>query len=53
MVFETNDPNDAWTGEIRGGNYFAPNGPYNWKTKVASKSTGTRKELNGSVLIVR
>ena len=53
MVFETNDPNDAWTGEIRGGNYFAPNGPYNWKTIVASKSTGTRKELNGSVLIVR
>jgi gliding motility-associated-like protein len=53
LVFESNDPTDAWTGEVRSGDYFAPNGAYNWIAIVVSKSTGVKKEINGSILIVR
>jgi len=53
LVFGTNDPSEAWTGNIRGGEYFAPNGAYSWKAIIVSKSTGAKKELSGSVLIMR
>ncbi len=53
IVFESNDRNDPWKGEIQAGGYYAPNGAYNWKSIFISKSTGERKELSGSVVIFR
>jgi len=53
VVFQTTDPNDVWTGEVRDGNHFAPNGSYSWIAIVVSKSTGVKRELSGSVLIMR
>ncbi|MFM9004644.1 MAG: gliding motility-associated C-terminal domain-containing protein, partial [Flavobacteriales bacterium] len=53
QVFVTNDPSDAWTGEVMGGEYYAPNGAYNWMAIVVSQSTGEKKELNGSIIITR
>lgn len=52
-VFETTDPSIPWIGDVRGGEYFAPNGPYNWVAVIVSDSTGERKELSGSVLVIR
>lgn len=52
-IFETNNPYDAWTGDIRGGEYFAPNGAYTWTAIVVSKSTGVKRDLSGSVTIMR
>jgi len=53
MLFETKDPSIPWTGNIRGGEHYAPNGAYNWTAIVVSKSTGAKKELNGSFIITR
>lgn len=53
LIFETRDPATPWTGNIRGGEHFAPNGPYNWIAIVVSQSTGVKKELNGSVILTR
>lgn len=31
LCFETNDPGDAWTGDMQGAGYYVPNGTYVWK----------------------
>jgi gliding motility-associated-like protein len=53
LVFETKNPELPWTGNIKGGEYFAPNGAYSWKSIIVSKSTGAKKELSGSVILMR
>jgi gliding motility-associated-like protein len=53
VIFETTDPSIPWVGNIKDGEHYAPNGPYNWIATIVSKSTGAKKELNGSVLIAR
>jgi PKD repeat protein len=53
VIFETVDPTVPWVGNIDDGQYYAPNGAYNWIATIVSKSTGVKKELNGSVLITR
>ena len=52
-VFESTDPNSAWTGNTANGEYYAPNGVYSWRAIVVSKSTGVKKEINGSIIIMR
>ena len=52
-MFESNDPNAAWTGNTADGEYYAPNGVYSWRAIVVSKSTGVKKEINGSIIIMR
>jgi gliding motility-associated-like protein len=53
IIFETADPSVPWVGNIKDGDYYAPNGPYNWIATIVSKSTGVKKEMSGSVLIAR
>jgi gliding motility-associated-like protein len=53
IIFESNDPSKPWVGDVHGGETYAPNGAYNWIAIVVSKSTGVKKELNGSVIITR
>jgi gliding motility-associated-like protein len=53
LVFEAQNPSDVWTGEVRDGEYFAQNGAYSWIAIIVSKSTGVKRELSGSVLVVR
>ncbi|MFN5621330.1 MAG: PKD domain-containing protein [Flavobacteriales bacterium] len=52
-MFESADPNSAWTGNTGNGEYYAPNGVYSWRAIVVSKSTGVKKEINGSIIIMR
>lgn len=52
-VFETNDPSIAWTGGVNGGEYYATNGVYNWILRVGSLATGERKEISGTVTLMR
>jgi gliding motility-associated-like protein len=52
-MFESTDPNSAWTGNTANGEYYAPNGVYSWRAIVVSKSTGVKKEINGSIIIMR
>ncbi|MFM7725213.1 MAG: gliding motility-associated C-terminal domain-containing protein, partial [Flavobacteriales bacterium] len=53
IIYESNDPTKPWVGNVHGGDTYAPNGAYNWIAVVVSKSTGVKKELNGSVIITR
>ena len=53
LLFESTDPSTPWTGNILGGEHYAQNGAYNWTAIVVSKSTGAKKELNGSFIIMR
>jgi gliding motility-associated-like protein len=52
-VFETVDPTIPWLGDAFGGDYYAPNGAYNWVAVVVSESTGERREISGSVMVIR
>lgn len=53
VVFESHDIDRPWIGEVNDGEYYAPNGIYIWKSIFVSKSTGERKDLTGSVLLIR
>ncbi|MFN8698082.1 MAG: PKD domain-containing protein [Flavobacteriales bacterium] len=54
ILFETTDPNVPWLGDYRdSGEYFGQNEVYLWRAKVASKSTGERKEFEGHVTLIR
>lgn len=53
MIFETDDPTQAWLGDARDGDYFCQNDVYLWRANIASLSTGERKEIEGYVTLVR
>lgn len=53
-IFQTNDPNQGWMGQKENGeSYFVQDLVYPWKAVVVSKSTGERKELTGTITIIR
>lgn len=56
VVFETNDINEPWIGEVKNqsGEYYAPNGTYMYRVEVHSESEeAVRKEVFGSVMLIR
>jgi gliding motility-associated-like protein len=52
IVFETSDPDNAWTGDVKGGNHYGINDAYNWKLIYSAKRK-EKEELNGSVVLIR
>jgi gliding motility-associated-like protein len=53
-IFKTTDPNQGWMGQKENGeSYFVQDQVYPWKATVVSKSTGERKELSGTITIIR
>ena len=53
LVFETQDINKKWTGNVSDGEYFIQDGVYNWRVEVHSLATSQRKEFKGTVTILR
>jgi gliding motility-associated-like protein len=53
VVFETNDPKEAWVGNHRGGDYYVEDGIYNWTIEVDILNGDETKFLNGHVTIIR
>ena len=55
LVFETEDPNVGWNGSYQTVNeeYYAQDGIYAWKIVVHSLSTTERREISGSVNLMR
>ncbi len=43
-VYYSSDPNDCWTGSVNGGEYFAPDGVYQWKI-IYNKQPGSEDKL--------
>ncbi len=53
IIFESREPGTAWTGGNDGGGYYVPDGVYLWRCEVSSLSTTEKKELTGTVTLVR
>jgi gliding motility-associated-like protein len=52
-IFFTNDPEEAWTGNVRDGTLFTPDGVYNWVLKIRAHHDVTIHLLEGHVTVVR
>ncbi len=53
VLFDTNDPELPWIGDVRGGNGFAKDDVYNWLVKVQLKGSDKEREYTGHVILVR
>ena len=52
QVFHSQDPADVWIGEVSGGDYYAPNGVYNWVVRLKGFNTDAQ-EFMGTVQLMR
>lgn len=52
-VFQSNDSNLPWTGEIRNGDYFGTNEVYNWQLQLRQELSAKEIVFKGSVLLMR
>jgi gliding motility-associated-like protein len=52
IVHSSNSLDDAWMGNVSGGNYFAPDGLYSWVIKVQGYDVDA-EELRGVVHLIR
>jgi gliding motility-associated-like protein len=52
-VYSSIDPNQAWTGGANEGEYYVPNGVYNYHISMNSIKTGERFESKGHISIIR
>jgi gliding motility-associated-like protein len=52
-VYSSIDPNQAWTGGANEGEYYVPNGVYNYHISMNSLKTGERFESKGHISIIR
>jgi gliding motility-associated-like protein len=53
VLFETNDINDGWYGEVDGGEYFATDAVYSWLVKISPKNGQEPFEQTGHVTVIR
>ncbi|MFM2317378.1 MAG: hypothetical protein RLZZ155_1710 [Bacteroidota bacterium] len=52
IVFTSEKPNTPWIGEVRKGDYFAPEGVYSYLIK-AKFTSGEAREFNGFIVLIR
>lgn len=53
VLFESNDVSMAWTGAVNGGEYFAPDGIYNYVAVFIDSQNDIKYEYTGQITIVR
>jgi len=53
VVFRTQDPLEAWTGEHRDGAYFGQNEVYNWRLKLRKEFSAEDSIFRGSIILMR
>ena len=51
LIFESNDPNEPWLGNVKGGDHYAPDGVYVWQV-IVDQEDGPLL-LKGNVLLFR
>lgn len=52
IIFQSSDPNEAWTGDVKGGDHYAQNGVYTYIAKVFD-SLGFGHEFRGHISLIR
>ena len=53
VLFETNDINEGWYGEVDGGEYFAIDAVYSWLIKILPNNGQEPFEQTGHVTVIR
>jgi gliding motility-associated-like protein len=53
VIFRTQDPREAWTGEHRDGDYFGQNEVYNWRLKLRKEFSAEDIIFQGSMILMR
>jgi len=53
VVFDTHDPDQAWTGNIREGEYYAKDDAYNWTVTIQLKNSEEERAYTGHVIQIR
>lgn len=53
VVFRTQDPREAWTGEHHDGAYFGQNEIYNWSLKLRKEFSAEDSIFRGSIILMR
>jgi gliding motility-associated-like protein len=53
IVFESTDFEQGWNGSVQGGGYYAPDGMYIYRIETRSMTTKERKEIVGTVTLIR
>lgn len=54
LIFESFDPNEYWFGSARqAGEYYAPDGVYEWFFEIADDFSGEIKQFQGHVSLLR
>lgn len=52
-IFQTNDYDQAWTGDVREGDYYAQDEAYNWQIVIQLKNSDEERTYQGHVFILR
>jgi gliding motility-associated-like protein len=52
VVFKSTNPDESWTGGHKDGEYFIPNGIYNYVARIKGNNTDA-KEYTGSITLMR
>ena len=53
LIFETNDPEIGWTGNVFGGEYYATDGVYTWQVVVRAVGQVENHKFRGAVTKLR
>lgn len=53
LIFETTDFNEAWTGDVREGEFYAKDDAYNWQVIIQLKGSDEERTYQGHVFILR
>lgn len=53
LIFETQDPEEGWTGAVNRGNFFAPDGVYLWQIELRDASLPEYVRYQGHVTLLR
>jgi len=51
-VYYSNDPDEVWLGNVKGGDYYAPTGLYNYRLRWKGSRTDA-EELSGTIELMR
>ncbi len=53
LIFETNDPNAPWVGDVKSGSHYASNDVYTWRLLILPAHEPKTLEFYGSVTLIR
>ena len=51
-IYSSTDPDEIWTGNVKGGDYYAPTGLYNYRLRWKGSRTDA-EELSGTIELMR